>query len=84
MSTTLRSNATVRPTTLGVPDWIALVLMIVGAINWGLVGAFDFDLVAALFGDMTLVSRAVYLLVGLAGLWGLTMPMRLAPRGRDI
>ena len=84
MSTTLRSDATVRRSTLGVADWIAMVLMIVGAINWGLVGAFGFNLVAAIFGDMTLVTRAIYVLVGLAGLWGLTMPMRLAPRRRDI
>ncbi len=66
---------------LGVPDWIALILMIVGAINWGLVGAFGFDLVAFLFGPMTLVTRIVYGLVGLAGLYGVTMPMRL--RSRD-
>jgi uncharacterized membrane protein YuzA (DUF378 family) len=80
MSTTLRSNATVHRSTLSVVDWIALVLMIVGAINWGLVGAFQFDLVAAIFGEMSMVSRVVYVLVGLAGLYGLTMPMRLAPR----
>jgi uncharacterized membrane protein YuzA (DUF378 family) len=80
MSTTLRSNATVRRPALSVVDWIALVLMIVGAINWGLVGAFHFDLVATLFGDMSMVSRVMYVLVGLAGLYGLTMPMRLAPR----
>jgi uncharacterized membrane protein YuzA (DUF378 family) len=54
--------------------------MIVGAINWALVGAFHFDLVATLFGDMSMVSRVVYVLVGLAGLYGLTMPVRLAPR----
>lgn len=62
---------------LGIADWIALILMIVGSINWGLIGAVGFDLVAFLFGPMTLVSRAVYVLVGLAGLYGLTMPMRL-------
>jgi uncharacterized membrane protein YuzA (DUF378 family) len=58
-------------------DWIALVLMIIGAINWGLVGAVNFDLVAFLFGPMSLLSRIVYCLVGLAGLYGITMPMRL-------
>lgn len=82
MSTTLRSNASMSSRALGVPDWIALVLMIVGAINWGLVGAFQFDLVAALFGEMSMLSRIVYVLVGLAGLWGLTMPTRLALRDR--
>lgn len=47
--------------------WVALILVIVGAINWGLVGLFDFDLVAAFFGDSG-AARAVYTLVGLSGL----------------
>ncbi|MDM0009516.1 DUF378 domain-containing protein [Variovorax sp. J22G73] len=82
MATTLRSDGTAHTNALGIADWIALVLMIVGAINWGLVGAFNFDLVAAIFGSGTMASRAVYVLVGLGGLWGLTLPMRLAPRAR--
>ena len=82
MNTTLRSNATTDARALGVVDWIALVLMIVGAINWGLVGAFQFDLVAALLGDMSMASRIVYVLVGLAGLYGLSIPMRVGPRVR--
>jgi uncharacterized protein len=45
-----------------------LILVIVGALNWGLVGAFNFDLVAKLFGDMSIISRAVYALVGVSGL----------------
>jgi uncharacterized protein len=53
-------------------DLLALLLVIVGAVNWGLVGLFKFDLVAALvgeeFGQVNLVSRIVYILVGLAGL----------------
>jgi uncharacterized protein len=48
--------------------WIALVLVVVGAVNWGLVGLFQFDLVAALFGPASALSRLVYALVGLAGL----------------
>lgn len=48
--------------------WIALVLAVVGALNWGLVGLFEFDLVAALFGTMSPMSRLVYAAVGLAGL----------------
>jgi uncharacterized membrane protein YuzA (DUF378 family) len=47
---------------------IALVFTIIGAINWGLIGLFNFDLVASLFGDMTMVSRFIYSLVGIAGL----------------
>ena len=54
-----------------ITSMIALALVIVGAINWLLVGLFAFDLVAFLFGSMTIVTRIVYSLVGLAGLWTL-------------
>ena len=47
-------------------DWIALILVIVGALNWGLVGAFKFNLVDTLFGEMSTMSRIVYVLVGLS------------------
>lgn len=50
-------------------DWLALVLVIVGGLNWGLVGLFRFDLVATLFGDMSGLSRIVYSLVGLAAVY---------------
>ncbi|WP_139491934.1 DUF378 domain-containing protein [Brevibacillus dissolubilis] len=52
-------------------DKLALILVIIGALNWGLIGLFNFDLVATLFGDMSLVSRIVYALVGLAGIYSL-------------
>ena len=52
-------------------DYIALVLVIIGAINWGLIGLFGFDLVATLFGSMSVLSRIVYTLVGIAGLWSI-------------
>lgn len=54
---------------LSVLDWIALILIIVGGLNWGLVGAFGFDLVAAIFGAMSVVARIVYVLVGLAAIY---------------
>ncbi len=54
-------------------DKIALVLIIIGAINWGLIGFFDFDLVATIFGDMSIVSRIIYALVGVSGLWGIKL-----------
>ena len=47
--------------------YIALTLVIVGAINWLLIGLFSFDLVATLFGEMSLLSRIVYSLVGISG-----------------
>jgi len=50
---------------------ITLVLLIVGGLNWGLVGLFDFDLVAALFGEKSMLSRIVYVLVGLAAVYQL-------------
>ena len=50
-------------------DCTALTLTIIGAINWGLIGFFRFDLVAFLFGDMSWLSRVVYALVGLGGLY---------------
>lgn len=50
-------------------DYLALTIAIVGAINWGLIGFFDFNLVSFLFGDGTLLSRIVYALVGLSGLY---------------
>ncbi len=53
-------------------DTIAFILVLIGAINWGLIGFFSFDLVAALFGDMSTFSRIVYGLVGLAGLYSIS------------
>lgn len=52
---------------------ITLILVIVGGLNWGLVGIFGFDLVAAIFGDMTAVSRTVYALVGISAVYQLTV-----------
>jgi len=49
--------------------WLALVLAVVGALNWGLVGLFEFDLVAYLFASMMTVAKVVYILVGVAGLY---------------
>ncbi|MFA5871637.1 MAG: DUF378 domain-containing protein [Parcubacteria group bacterium] len=54
-------------------DWIAMILLIIGGLNWGLVGFFKFDLVAAIFGDMTAVSRVIYALVGLSALYMIWM-----------
>ena len=58
-------------------DILALILVIIGAVNWGLVGFARFDLVAWIFGGQTAsVSRVVYALVGLAGLWCITLLFR--------
>jgi uncharacterized membrane protein YuzA (DUF378 family) len=50
---------------------LTLFLVIVGGLNWGLIGLFGFDLVAALFGEMSALSRLVYVLVGASALWQL-------------
>ncbi|MEG6584207.1 DUF378 domain-containing protein [Dendrosporobacter sp. 1207_IL3150] len=57
-------------------DRIALLLVIIGALNWLLVGLFNFDLVAAIFGHNSFLSRAVYSLVGLAGIWSVSLLFR--------
>ena len=58
-------------------DYIALILVAIGAINWGLIGFFSFDLIRVIFGDMTMVSRIIYALVGIAGLYSLSFFGRL-------
>jgi uncharacterized membrane protein YuzA (DUF378 family) len=55
--------------TLNIVDWIALILLIVGGLNWGLIGSVDIDLVSTLFGVMSTLSRIVYLLVGLSAVY---------------
>lgn len=55
----------------GAMEWISALLLVVGGLNWGLVGLFGFDLVAALFGEMSALSRVVYVLVGLSALYAL-------------
>lgn len=58
-------------------DKIALVLVIIGALNWGLVGLFQFDLVAFLFGGTgAILSRIVYTLVALGGIWSIALLFR--------
>ena len=58
-------------------DYFALVIVFIGALNWGLIGLFRLDLVRLLFGDMTLLSRIVYVLVGLCGIYLLTFLGRI-------
>jgi hypothetical protein len=53
--------------------WITAILVIIGAINWGLVGLLDFNLVTTIFGSIAWLEKAVYILVGLAGIWELVL-----------
>ena len=54
-------------------DKIALALVIIGSINWGLIGIFNFNLVDTIFGAMSIISRIIYILVGISGLWAIRL-----------
>ncbi len=58
-------------------DWIAYVLTIIGGLNRGLVGAFDFNLVATIFGEQTILSRIIYILVGISAIYLIYMATKL-------
>lgn len=62
-------------------DWIAIILVVVGGLNWGLIGIFNFDLVAAIFGDATLISRIAYVLVGISAVYILLISGKLERKG---
>ena len=75
-----RASASLRHLTAA--DWVAMVLLIVGGVNWGLIGLMNIDLVAMIFGDMTVLARLVYLAVGAAGLYGIYTCIRLSGNSR--
>lgn len=64
-------------------DILALILSIVGCLNWGLVGIFNFDLVAWIFGAGSFISRALYTIIALAGLWTVTFFFRRSKLNRN-
>jgi uncharacterized protein len=86
MAVTTSPNASMSSSSMhavaavGALGWVSLVLMIIGSLNWGLVGVANFDLVAAIFGQGSILSRIVYSLVGLAGLYGIALALRLGRR----
>lgn len=59
--------------------WIALILLVVGGLNWGLVGLFKFDLVARIFGEMSIFARLVYILVAVSAVGILVSALRIYP-----
>ena len=65
---------------LNAVDWVALVLVLVGGLNWGLIAVADLNLVALLFGDGTVLSRIVYGLVGLATIYVAVLLPKLAKK----
>ena len=58
-------------------DIVALILIIIGAINWALIGFFRFDLIASLFGQLSAISRIIYAIVGIAGIYSLILFWKL-------
>lgn len=62
---------------LNIADWIAVILLAVGGLNWGLVGMLDFDLVATIFGEMSALSRIVYSVVGISAVYVLAISAKL-------
>ena len=57
---------------------IALTLVIIGALNWLLVGVFEFNLVDAIFGSLSVLTRIIYIIVGIAGLWSIALYSKLS------
>lgn len=65
-------------------DRVALALVIIGALNWLLVGLFQFDLVAAIFGGETaLISRFIYTIIGIAGIWAISLFLKPRLQNRE-
>jgi len=58
-------------------DYIVMILIIVGAVNWGLIGFFGLDIVAFIFGSMSLISRILYAVIGVCGLYAISYLGRL-------
>jgi uncharacterized membrane protein YuzA (DUF378 family) len=61
-------------------DWIALILLIVGGLNWLLVGLFGFDLVAAIFGGVPILAKIIYVIVGLCAIYVLIISAKLGKK----
>jgi len=66
---------------LGVLAWVAVVLVIVGGLNYGLVGFFDYNLIEAVFGKVSVVTRIVYAFIGVAAIWMIYFMSRCCPKG---
>lgn len=63
-------------------DWVAMALLIIGGLNWGLMGLMNIDLVAAVFGEMTEAARVTYIIVGLSALYAIYLCFRLSGERR--
>ena len=63
-------------------DVIACVILIIGGLNWGLIGFFDFNLISMIFGEMTALTRLIYCLIGLSGLYTIFQWKSMQKRGK--
>jgi uncharacterized membrane protein YuzA (DUF378 family) len=75
-----RAEVRLQRPSLGAVDYIAMALLIVGGLNWAMVGLFDIDIVATLFGQRTPGTRLVYVLVGVAALYSIYLAARITAR----
>jgi uncharacterized membrane protein YuzA (DUF378 family) len=68
---------------LSLIDIIALILVIIGGLNWGLIGLFHFNIVSAIFGNVPILLSIIYSLVGASALWGIYLLFRLTGTGKN-
>ena len=78
MSHTAESTRSTTEKRMGVLDWIAMTLLIIGGLNWGAVGLFETDIVARIFGEVAPISRAIYVLVGFSALYSIYASSKMA------
>jgi uncharacterized protein len=65
-------------------DWIALVILFIGGLNWGLIGLFHFDIITAIFGDYSPISRILYIIIGLAAIYVLVRALSCCKKGSSV
>jgi uncharacterized membrane protein YuzA (DUF378 family) len=75
------SHDSLHKVKLNALDWIAMVLMIIGGLNWGLVGLINYDVLAGLFGTQSAVARTMYVVVGVAALYAIYTSAKMAASG---
>lgn len=76
------SDAMMPPRRMRAVEWIPMLLLAVGGLNWGLIGLFDYNLVSHLLGNMTTLSRVVYIAVGVCALYALYLSGRMSGNRR--
>lgn len=75
-SSSATSGATSKKMTAA--EWVPMLLLAIGGLNWGLIGLFDFNLVSFLFGEMSPISRIIYIVVGVCAVYSLYLSARMS------